>query len=228
MAATDYDFNLTRNEIINGALRVLGVLAPGQTPTGEMLVNASEALNTIVKHWQTKSVFLWTVKTASFTQTANTASKLLGNEVWAVERVWYVDTGGDDIPIRLISYEEYNNIPDKAEASNYITVAAMDNNKSTPTMYFWQKPNANTVIKYTYVERLKDMDTAAGNFEGPQHWVRALKYALAADLADDYRKTLQERSFLEGKAAVLFNEARQSNVERTDEDSIEPLFCYRS
>ena len=38
------DFNVTRNELIHGALRILGVVGEGQTPTSQQYTDGAEAL----------------------------------------------------------------------------------------------------------------------------------------------------------------------------------------
>lgn len=62
MALSDYDFNTTRNEIIERAYRIIGKLDPGDTLPGDMMVQAVIALNSLVKSWQSKHVFLWTLR----------------------------------------------------------------------------------------------------------------------------------------------------------------------
>lgn len=53
------NFTATRNQIITRALRLLGVVPQGELPTAEMISEASEALNSMVKYWQNEHVFLW-------------------------------------------------------------------------------------------------------------------------------------------------------------------------
>ena len=53
------DFNQTRNEIIESALRKIGALAEGETPTAQQVTNASQELNRLVKTWITKGHHLW-------------------------------------------------------------------------------------------------------------------------------------------------------------------------
>lgn len=53
------DFNRTATQIVSGALRTLGVIGPGITPTAEELTDGIEALNMMVKSWQTDGLHLW-------------------------------------------------------------------------------------------------------------------------------------------------------------------------
>jgi hypothetical protein len=52
-------FELSRDSIISAALRKLGVLAQGSSPTTEDLTNGMQALNTLVSEYQTLGMPLW-------------------------------------------------------------------------------------------------------------------------------------------------------------------------
>lgn len=54
------NFNTTRNEIIAGALMLLGVYRPGATISANDYTFCSTQLNSIIKRWQTKGLHLWT------------------------------------------------------------------------------------------------------------------------------------------------------------------------
>ena len=54
-----YDFNVTRNDIIQGALRLIGVLGTDQTPSTVMYDEGSQALNMMVKAWTGRGFGLW-------------------------------------------------------------------------------------------------------------------------------------------------------------------------
>lgn len=59
------DYNRTRNEIIDGALRLIGKSGRGKTPAAADIDDADEALNILVKHLQASGVHLWKVKEAT-------------------------------------------------------------------------------------------------------------------------------------------------------------------
>ncbi len=54
------DFNATRDDIINRALRIVGLTAVGNTVPANDVSNAAEALEMMVKSLQTQGVRLWT------------------------------------------------------------------------------------------------------------------------------------------------------------------------
>lgn len=56
-------FTVTRNDILESALRTLGVIGIGETPQTEDYTNCSQALNIMIKSWAKKGWPLWTVET---------------------------------------------------------------------------------------------------------------------------------------------------------------------
>lgn len=74
------DFNLNRDELIKSSLRLLGLLDPGETPDDSEISNGAEALNVMVKAWQTDGLQLWAQKRATILLEKDKASYSLG---WA-------------------------------------------------------------------------------------------------------------------------------------------------
>jgi hypothetical protein len=54
-----YDFGITRNEIINAAFRLIGVLGTDQTASATMISEAAESLEMMIKAWQGRGYGLW-------------------------------------------------------------------------------------------------------------------------------------------------------------------------
>lgn len=54
-----YNFRTDRDQIIKGALRVIGVISTGETPGDSEIQEAAEALNLMVKTWVGEGIGLW-------------------------------------------------------------------------------------------------------------------------------------------------------------------------
>ena len=83
-------WELDRNSIIKSALRKLGVLAQGQTPSTEDYTNGAEALNSLIQTLSTEGMPLWKRTTVSITPVDGTASYTVSN-VWKVVQVVLAD-----------------------------------------------------------------------------------------------------------------------------------------
>jgi hypothetical protein len=73
-----YNFSVTRNDICYAALRTVGALASGETPSASELAEAVQALNMMVKSWQGVGLEVWTTKRATLFLELNQSEYLLG------------------------------------------------------------------------------------------------------------------------------------------------------
>lgn len=196
-----YDFSVSRDDIIRGALRVLGVLGQGMTPSAEDTVEAAQALNHLVKSWSSPNnplipgIKTWTRKRVSLTLSAKAAftikssgGDLNANPPIAIVSANLRNTDGVDTPLRPMTMEEYEAIPAKSSVG-------------TPTGYYYERgydadggtfylnripSDITDTVQITYLRPIQDFDGSADTPDFPQEWYRALKYNLAVELAPEY------------------------------------------
>lgn len=218
MAATDWDFSLTRTEIIESALRKVGAYYPGDSISGEEMVNAANALNEMVKEWQSKDIFLWQLKVLpEIDLVAGDSTYSPGSDpaIVGIDEAFIVD-GPEHERIEVISWRDYQNIPDKTEVGDPRKVTL--DNPSSGTIYTWPVPPTGTSKKLRIlgVSKLKDWDTSSSVGDFPSNWLLALIYGLAAILCDDYGISLADRRFLKDEAEKYFKRAKGSNRRGSD------------
>jgi hypothetical protein len=71
-------FSVTRNDIIQSSLRLLGVLEEGVQPTAQAIENSSMVLNMMLKDWMTDGIKLWTVTELTIPLKANQTTYTIG------------------------------------------------------------------------------------------------------------------------------------------------------
>ncbi len=224
MAASDYDWAATRNEIIQRAFRIIGVLSPGQTLSGPKLNQGIDALNSVVKEWQARKVFLWTLTPITKVLTAGTFTFDLPTNpaiMW-IDRCQWRRAVDDDIPMEVISYREYNDIPDLTETGDPLQIAI--DYQDVPTAYVWPVPAVEVTLYYVGVAKLQDMDSSSGTPDLPVRFTEALVYTLASRLADEYSLPISERELLTAKAENFFQTAIRSDVPRADKRFIRSAY----
>lgn len=86
-------FTVTRNDIIDAALRTLGVIAIGETPTSEDYTNCSQALNIMIKSWAKKGFPLWTFETLEVPMVPGVLEYPIGPSAGYVYSVTITDGG---------------------------------------------------------------------------------------------------------------------------------------
>lgn len=82
-------FSLNRDQLIRSALRKIGAFESGETPDDDSVRDASDALNTMVKHWQGNGIHIWTTQEAILFPQISQVRYTLGSS--STDRVTAVD-----------------------------------------------------------------------------------------------------------------------------------------
>ena len=123
-------FSVSRDDIIKRAYRLLGVIAAGQTPSTDLVSDASFALNTLVKAWQADGMPLWAIRSYSIPLTASTATYNIGvgqtintpKPLKLTQAFNHDLVSNVDIPMRILTRQEYNMLGNKTSSGNPIQI----------------------------------------------------------------------------------------------------------
>lgn len=223
MAPTDYDFNLTRTEIIERAFSIIGVRDLTRSLTGEESEQGRIALNALLKSWENRSVFLWTIVEATQVLTIGDPTYTLGNEVIALDKAWYRD-GTQDIVVEVVSWRQYEEAFDKTASTGDPIAVALDYRIASPVLYVYPAPSRAVTLYMLQITRLQDMDTAGGNPQVPTRFLNALTYGLAHELSFEYGIPVGEKQAIERQYEKHFAMAKAGDRERTDYEFSAPAF----
>lgn len=211
------NFATSRDELIKGALRIVGALAQGETPTATMTSEAAEALNMLAKAWMADGMPLWVTREYTQALTASTASYTPTTKMMKVIQAYNHNTSTNvDIPMRIITREEYNRLGNKTTSGNPIQLVHIPN-RTDSTIKVFPVPTSteetyNQII-ITYQKPYDDFDTSTDEPEFPAEWFDALKFGLAHRLAAEYGMDINDRRQLLQEAAMLKNEALSFGTE---------------
>lgn len=206
MVATDYDFSQTRTQILERAMRQVGALALGEVMSAEQEQQGATILNTIVKSWQSRRTFLWTLSsfTQAFTISVATYTLPTNPPFVSVDAGFIRDSDNYDTIIERYSLADFKRIPDKTETGEPRCFSSDGTN-----LLLWPVPDATTYSFYGVgVTRLKDWDTAGATGDFPSQWINPLVYAVASDLATEYGLPIGERQQLKIEAESYFKMVR--------------------
>lgn len=212
------DFSVTRDDIIKRALRLLGVVAQGETPTTDQVSEAAVALNGLVKAWQADGMPLWAIKQRTVPLVAGTASYTLANpKTLKVIQAWNHDTNSNvDIPMRIITKQEYNILGNKTSSGNPIQIYH-DPRLDSSTLYVFPVPSTteatNNSLRLVYQAPFEDFDTATDTPDFPQEWYDAITYGLATRLAPEYGISSTDRKVLWQEMTMIKQEALNFGTE---------------
>lgn len=180
------DFSLDARQIITEAFQTAKIIASGETPTGDEMDDGERKLNLLLKTWSAKE-HLWIKTEGSQALTASTASYAItgARRMLSVRR----RTSSIDTPMSELSREEYYDLPTKSGTGMPVNWY-YDPQRSTRTLYIWPTATSDiatsTVLHFTYLRVIEDIDDLANDPDVPQEWLEALVYSLAARLALSY------------------------------------------
>ena len=193
------DFDVTRTQIIDSALRVLGVLRAGDTVENDanMETDCAQALNMMLKAWQNLGMQLWTKKQEVIAWESGTRTKSIkspGGDVNIAQPLRIIDaqrrsSSNIDTSMILMTRQEYDN--QSSKFSNGTPVQYYyDPQLTQGNLYVWPVPSSNTNIVIVYQDQYDDMDSNTDTLEFPNRWLEAAKWNLAIRLAPEYGRQL--------------------------------------
>ena len=185
----------TASEIINGALRLIGVLAEGDTPSAATSADALAAMNQMIDSWNTErlstfntqdQVFTW--PTDEITRTLGPTGDFVGNRpVLLDDSTYYRDAStGVSFGIKFINQQQYDGIAVKTVTSTYPQVMWINMENPNITMTIYPKPTRALEWHFISVEELTQAATLATALAFPPGYLRAFRYNLACEIAPEF------------------------------------------
>ena len=190
----------TAGEQINRALRLIGVLAEGETPTAAMSEDSLMALNQMIESWNTErlSVFStidqivnWPV--GSINETLGPSGSLVRLNGTAVRPIlvddatYFKDPGtGVSYGIKLINQQQYDGIAVKTVTSTFPQVMFVNNTYPNFDIYIYPRPTRLLEWHFISVEELSTPATLATVLSFPPGYLRAFTYNLAMEFAPEF------------------------------------------
>lgn len=212
MTSGSYDFSITRDAIISGALRLAGVIAQGETPTASQISDAAVSLNLMVKAWEADGLPIWAITTYQITPVAGQTTYTLNNpKPLKAIQAWHHDVNSNvDVPMRIITRQEYNILGNKSTTGIPIQLYFQPN-RDDSTVYVFPTPDSSAasqkIINLVCQRPYQDFDAASDTPDFPQEWYEAIKYGLAVRLAGEYNVDIETRKILTQEAMALKHDA---------------------
>ena len=204
------DFTLTAAQVVNFALKKLGVLEAGGAASPEDADDALEELEMLLKGMAKKGPYIFTVQTnGSVALVADTAAyALTALKPLRMLEVRYSDTNLREIEMTQLTRTEYWNLPIKTSRgvpTNYW----YDSDGSSYTLYVWPVAASVTTetVKFTYQRKIEDIDNLANNIDIPDEWLDTVGYRLARRLIPTFGVKGERAQDIRAMDAELWQEA---------------------
>ena len=180
---------------INRALRLLGVLAEGETPSAAVSQDALTALNQMIESWNTERLSVFSTQDQVFTWPAGSISRTLGpsgnfvgNRPVMLDDATYFRDAGTNVSygIKIINQQQYDGIAVKTVTSTYPQVIWVNMTYPDIEMYVYPVPIRDLEWHFISVDELSQPATLATALTFPPGYLRAFVYNLAMEMAPEF------------------------------------------
>jgi hypothetical protein len=185
----------TAGDQINRALRLLGVLAEGESPSAETAQDALMAMQQMIDSWDTERLSVFCTQDQVFTWPAGLLSRTLGptgdfaglRPVLLDDSTYYRDPGtGVSFGVKFINQQQYNGIAVKTVTSTYPQVIFVNNTFPDVEMFVYPRPTRDLEWHFVSVQKLDNPAGLATVLFFPPGYLRAFTYNLAMEMAPEF------------------------------------------
>lgn len=185
----------TAGDQINAALRLLGVLAEGETTSASVSQDSLAAMNQMIDSWNTERLMVYNTIDQMFTWPAGLIERTLGptgdfvglRPVLLDDSTYYRDPGTNvSFGIKFINQQQYDGIAVKTVTSTYPQVMWINMEFPNIAMTVYPKPTRDLEWHFISVQELAQPATLATDIYMPPGYLRAFKYNLACEIAPEF------------------------------------------
>ena len=185
----------TAGDQINGALRLIGMLAEGEVPSAATSQDALTALNQMIESWNTERLSVFSTIDQVFNWPPNTRVRTLGptgdfvgqRPVELDDATFFRDASTNvAYGIRMINQEQYNNIAVKTVTSTYPQILWYNATYPDIEIYLYPVPSRVLEFHFVSVQPLTQPATLETALTFPPGYLRAFRYNLACELAPEF------------------------------------------
>jgi len=185
----------TAGDQINGALRLIGQLAEGETPSAATSADALTAMNQMLDSWSSERLSVFSTQDQTFTWTQGLRSQTLGptgdfvgNRPVLLDDATYFRDPSNNISfgIKIINQQQYDGIAVKTVTSTYPQVLWINMDMPNVSMYIYPVPTKALEWHFISVTELTEPATLATTLVVPPGYLRAFRFNLAAEIAAEF------------------------------------------
>lgn len=207
---------MTANDVINGALRLLGILASGETSGANEANDGLISLNDMIDTWSNEKLLIYEEAYETFALNAGQQSYQWGTgaadfnsprpqKLRDVNWQQVSPTTTLELPVEILNLDQWAAISIKQISSNIPTRCWLEMTYPNATLWVWPQPSVSGNLVIWSWKQLTDIALLTTTLTLPPGYTRALRYNLALELAPEYGRQvdpLVEAHAIESKAAL--------------------------
>lgn len=191
----------TVRKLLTGTLRLVNVVQANETPTADDMDITLQALSQMMDSWSNDSLMIYTMNPYNFVTVGGQQAYTLGpGGQWNTERpmainqayVHYLGAGIQpvDMPITMANDAQWASIAVKSITTTFPTVLYDNGNYPLRTISLWPIPEGEQTITLWLWQPLLNFTNLDETIVFPPGYERAIRYALAVEIAPEFGKTL--------------------------------------
>jgi len=184
--------------LLKASMRLIGVIATGETPEAAEMQDGLETLNLMLGSWSAKRMMIPVLTAENFPLVAGTASYTIGSGATfdtkrpiRIESAFIRDSSSIDTPIEIIYRDKYN-------------AHVLKTTQGRPEQLFYEDTYPTGTVFVTYVpdeaytlfinswKALTQLTGLTTSIDMPNEYLDALKYNLAIRIAPEYGVSIPE------------------------------------
>ena len=191
---------MTARDLIKGSMRLIGVLASGEQPSASEAADALASLNSLIDSWRTKRLLVYSVLPETFSLVAGKKKYTMGPggdfdtvrpvrvelAKFIYSQIGTPGPGPLHLSLEIINVDQYNAFIVPDTQSPIPMWVYIDDAFPLRNVYFYTVPNmVNSVELFTW-KQLTGFPNLDADISLPPGYEKALRYALAMELAPEY------------------------------------------
>ena len=180
---------------VNRAMRLIGMLAEGETPSASASNDCLVAMNQMIDSWNTENLSTFATQEQVFTWTAGNVSQTIGpsgdfvgnRPILLLDSTYFRDPGTNvSFSVQMINQEQYNGIAVKTVTSTYPQVLWI--NVGFPNDTLTAYPVASRDLEWHFVSATELTQPAdlSTTLAFPPGYLRAFTFNLAMEIAAEF------------------------------------------
>lgn len=195
---------MTVQEFINSTLRLLGVIASGESPSTSESDDAFAVLNQLTGNWSAAGapIYQLTRQTVPLTGLAEYA---LATRPTKIRSAAVIAAGGAAQEVQPTTAEQWSAIRDKSRTGLFADLFLYDGAFSSGTIRLWPAPATGGTLELWTLAPLAAFASLSATISLPPGYEHALRFALAEVLAPEYGAPLSPdiaKGAAEAKGAI--------------------------
>ena len=179
-------------ELVRGALRKIGAIATGETPSADEMNDGIDSLNDLLETWSLENLLLYA--------NANLVVTCVGGQIryaigptgdWVGPRPIRINgafctVNGVDFSINTVGKDQYDQIAIKYQPGDIVEQLYYENDSPNGSVYLFPVPTTNIQLSLDTDRILTMITNPAQAINFPPGYYIALQHTLATMLAPDY------------------------------------------